>query len=52
MTLQTAILDLAKELIELKFKVKLIDIQLEDGTGKNFIVTTATDPLKKRFVRL
>lgn len=45
-------LDLAKELIELKFKVNIISIDFEDGSGKKFIVTTKDNPLKKRFVRL
>ena len=45
-------LDLAKELIELKFKVKIISIDFEDGSGKKFIVTTTDNPLKKRFVKL
>jgi hypothetical protein len=45
-------LDLAKELIELKFKVNIISIDFEDGSGKKFIVTTTDNPLKKRFVKL
>jgi hypothetical protein len=45
-------LDLAKELIELKFKVNIISIDFEDGSGKKFIVTTKSNPLKKQFVRL
>ncbi len=49
---ERAHLDLAKELIELKFKVKINTIDFEDGSGKKFIVTTATNPLKKQFVRL
>jgi len=50
--MQQAHLELAKELIELKFKVKLISIEFEDGSGKKFIVTTTTNPLKKQFVIL
>jgi len=45
-------LDLAKELIELKFKVKVNTIDFEDGSGKKFIITTTTLPLKKQFVQL
>jgi hypothetical protein len=45
-------LDLAKELIELKYKLKIITIDFEDGSGKNFIVTTVDNPLRKRFVKL
>ena len=50
--LERAHLELAKELIELKFKVKLISIDFEDGSGKKFIVTTVNNPLKNQFVRL
>jgi len=50
--LEKSILKLAKELIELKFKVQITDIQLEDGSGTKFIVTTTTNPLKKQFVKL
>jgi restriction endonuclease len=50
--LERSILQIAKELIELKYRVQIIDIQLEDGTGKKFIVTTTSNPLKKQFVRL
>jgi hypothetical protein len=44
-------LSIAKELIELKFKVQVISIDFEDGSGRNFIVTTKDNPLKKRFVK-
>ena len=44
-------LAIAKELIELKFKVKVINIDFEDGSGKKFIVTTSDQPLKKHFVK-
>ena len=50
--MQQAHLELAKELIELKFKVKVITIDFEDGSGKKFIVTTKSNPLKKQFVIL
>jgi hypothetical protein len=50
--LEKSILKLAKELIELKFKVQIIDIQLEDGSGTKFVVTTTTNPLKKQFIKL
>jgi hypothetical protein len=46
------LLEIAKELIELKYKVQIIDIQLEDGSGKKFIVTTTSNPLKRQFVKL
>ena len=48
----SAHLDLAKELIELKYKVKVTTIDFEDGSGKNFIVTTTDNPLRKRFIKL
>jgi len=50
--LERAHLDLAKELIELKFKVKVETIDFEDGSGKKFIVTTTDNPLRKRFIKL
>jgi hypothetical protein len=50
--LERAHLDLAKELIELKFKVKVETIGFEDGSGKKFIVTTTDNPLRKRFIKL
>jgi hypothetical protein len=49
---ERAHLDLAKELIELKFKVKINTIDFEDGSGKKFIVTTTDNPLRKRFINL
>ena len=52
LTMLRSHLDLAKELIELKFKVKVETIEFEDGSGKKFIVTTTTQPLKKQFVKL
>ncbi len=52
LTMLQSHLDLAKELIELKFKVKVNTIDFEDGSGKKFIVTTTTLPLKKQFVQL
>ena len=50
--LERAHLDLAKQLIELKFKVKVETIDFEDGSGKKFIVTTTDNPLRKRFIKL
>ena len=52
LTMVSSHLDLAKELIELKFKVKINTIDFEDGSGKKFIVTTVSNPLKKQFVKL
>jgi hypothetical protein len=52
LTMLRSHLDLAKELIELKFKVKVETIDFEDGSGKKFIVTTTDNPLRKRFIKL
>jgi hypothetical protein len=45
-------LAIAKELIELKWNVKVVTIEFEDGSGRKFIVTDNTNPAKKRFVML
>ena len=45
-------LAIAKELIELKWNVKVITIEFEDGSGRKFIVTDDSNPAKKRFVML
>jgi hypothetical protein len=50
--LERSHLEIAKELIELKFNVKVITIDFEDGSGKKFIVTTTNNPLIKQFVKL
>ena len=51
-TKERAHLELAKELIELKYKVQVTSIEFEDGSGKKFIITTKSNPLKKQFVIL
>ena len=48
---EMALLDIAKELIELKYKVSVTDIQFEDGSGKKFIITTSSNPLKKQYIK-
>ncbi len=45
-------LDIVKELIELKYKVQVTSIEFEDGSGKNFIITTKSNPLRKQFIKL
>lgn len=45
-------LRIAKELIETRYGVKVTSIDFEDGSGKKFIVTTTSRPLKKQFVIL
>ena len=52
LTMTCSHLDIAKELIELKFKVQVASIEFEDGSGKKFIVTTKSNPLRKQFVKL
>ena len=50
--MQNQHLRIAKELIELKYNVKVINIEFEDGSGNKFIVTETSNPLKKRFIVL
>ena len=45
-------LAIAKELIELKWNVKVATIEFEDGSGRKFIVTDDSNPSKKQFVML
>lgn len=45
-------LEIARQLIELKFNVKILSIEFEDGSGRSFNVITSTNPLKKRHVRI
>jgi hypothetical protein len=50
--LEIACLKLAKELIEIKYLVEIIFIEIEDGSGRNYIIVTKDNPLKKRFIKL
>jgi hypothetical protein len=50
--LETSCLKLAKQLIEIKYLVEIIFIELEDGSGSNYTIVTKDNPLKKRFIRL
>jgi hypothetical protein len=52
MKIETSLLEIAKQLIELKFQVEVSSIMLEDGSGRKFIVTTKSNPGKKQFVVL
>jgi hypothetical protein len=45
-------LRIAKEYIELLFKVEVLSIDFRDGVGNKFIVTTKDNPLKKQFVSI
>jgi hypothetical protein len=45
-------LRIAKELLEARFNVKITSIEFEDGSGCKFIITTASNPIKRQFVVL
>ena len=47
-----ALLDIARQLIELKWNVRLTSIEFEDGSGLKYIVTTTANPAKKQFIKL
>ena len=51
-TFTKAHLEIAKQLIELKFNVKVSFIEFEDGSGRSFNIVTTSYPLKKQYVRL
>jgi hypothetical protein len=49
--MQTAHLDLARQLIELKYKVQVTSIEFEDGSGLSFnITTTGWEPRQHIFL--
>lgn len=50
--LQESLLYVAKLYIESRFKKTVTDIQLEDGSGRNFLVETHENPGKRYFIRL
>jgi hypothetical protein len=50
--LQESLLYVAKLYIESKFKKTVIEIQLEDGSGRSFLVETHENPGKRYFIRL
>jgi hypothetical protein len=45
-------LEIAKQLIELKFNVKVLSIEFEDGSGRSFNIVTKSNPDKKQWIRL
>ena len=51
-TMEKSHLELAKQLIELLYVVKVISIEFEDGSGKSFNIVAAHSPLKKTHIRL
>lgn len=50
--MKEAHLQLAKEFIELKYRVKILSIEFEDGSGRKFNIVTASNPAKKQFIKL
>ena len=50
--MEKSLLNIAKQLIEIKFQVEVDSIEFEDGSGSKFIVVTKSNPLKKQFVIL
>jgi|688.fasta_scaffold359262_2 hypothetical protein len=50
--MQNQHLRIAKELIELKYNIQVLNIEFEDGSGNKFIVTESSNPAKKRFIVL
>jgi hypothetical protein len=50
--LQESLLYVAKLYIESRFKKTVIEIQLEDGSGRSFLVETHENPGKRYFIRL
>ena len=49
-SLEKSCLALAKELIELKYRIRVTKIEFEDGSGRNFIVSSGHN--RKQFIRL
>ncbi len=50
--LQESLLYVAKLYIESHFKKTVTDIQMEDGSGRTFLVETEESPGKKFYIRL
>lgn len=50
--MEKSLLNIAKQLIEIKFQVEVNSIEFEDGSGNKFIVVTKSNPGKKQFVVL
>jgi len=49
-SLEKSCLALAKELIELKYKIRVTKIEFEDGSGRNFIVSSSHN--RRQFIRI
>ena len=50
--MQATHLRLAKELIELRYLIKVDSIRFEDGSGSKFLVTSAEGSKAERFIQL
>ena len=50
--MQESLLYVAKLYIESRFKKTITDIQMEDGSGRSFLVETHENPGKRYFIRL
>lgn len=50
--LQESLLYVAKLYIESRFKKTITEIQMEDGSGRTFLVETKESPGKRYFIRL
>ena len=50
--MQESLLYVAKLYIESHFKKTVTDIQMEDGSGRSFLVETEDNPGKKFYIRL
>lgn len=50
LSLERSCLALAKELIELKYRIRVTKIEFKDGSGRNFIVSSGHN--RRQFIRL
>jgi hypothetical protein len=49
---EATLLDLARQLIEAKYKITIIDIEMEDNSGKRFNIKTEDSPDKSILIQL
>ena len=50
--MQAAHLEIAKQFIEKLWRVRILSIEFEDGSGRKFNIVTSTNPAKKQFVAI
>ena len=50
--MQATHLRLAKELIQIRYLIKVDSIRFEDGSGSKFLVTATGSPKEERFIQL